>query len=156
MNPSTSASQPSALSEKLLELFENENRPFAFNEIHERIGKQHSKQAIQKSIESQVSRNQIIEKTYGKQKIYCVNNKSTSKQEVMIHAIHRILYWFGFVSLRSWKSTWKQRTIRFINIQNQMPSCWSAVEQLNRSWREIPTKFPFLFSKRNSSNWPRA
>lgn len=84
MNQSTSATQPS-LSEKLLKFMENENRPYAFSEIHERLGKQHSKQAIQKAIESRVARNQIIEKTYGKQKIYCVNNKlgNVNNQEVM-------------------------------------------------------------------------
>lgn len=85
--PSTSATLPqqSLLSEKVLSFMEIENRPFAFTEMHERLGKQHSKQAIQKSIDSQISRNRIIEKTYGKQKIYCVNNKlgNANNQEVM-------------------------------------------------------------------------
>lgn len=74
MNPST-LSNPGSLSEKLLKLMSEENCPIAFNDIHERIGKDNAKQTVQKAIDWHVAKGRIIEKTYDKQKIYCINNK---------------------------------------------------------------------------------
>jgi hypothetical protein len=74
MSSSTPA-QAQPLSEKLFQLMEAENRPFAFNDIHERIGKSIAKQPLQKALELLIAKKRIIEKVYGKQKVFCVNNK---------------------------------------------------------------------------------
>ena len=63
------------LNEKLLKLMESENRPYTFNDIHERLGKQYAKQAVQKSVDIHVTNRRFIEKTVGKLNIYCFNNK---------------------------------------------------------------------------------
>lgn len=62
------------LSEQLLKVMESENRPCTFSSIHERLGKLIAKNSLQKAIDLQVASRRIIEKTYGKQKFYCVNN----------------------------------------------------------------------------------
>lgn len=74
------------LAEKLLEVMETENRPFAFNDIHERVGKSNAKPSLQKCIDLQVINRRILEKMYGKQKIYCINNKlSKTNNEAVIN-----------------------------------------------------------------------
>lgn len=70
----SSSNHPEKLSEKLLKLMENENRPFAINEIHERIGKQFDKSMLEKCLQKHVHGNRIMERTNGKQKIFCFNN----------------------------------------------------------------------------------
>lgn len=56
---------------------EHENRPFAFADIHSRLGKHLQKQTLQKCLDLQVGKQRILEKTYGKLKVYCINNKSS-------------------------------------------------------------------------------
>lgn len=63
---------------------EKENRPFAFNDIHERIGKQVAKQLLEKTIEQQVAGNRLNERTNGKLKVYCYNN---SRNKINIDAV---------------------------------------------------------------------
>lgn len=54
---------------------ESENRPYTLTDIHERIGKQYSKQVVQKCIDIHVANKRFIEKINGKLNIYCFNNK---------------------------------------------------------------------------------
>lgn len=63
------------LSKRLLKLMQDKNRPFAFNEIHQQLGALIGKASLQKCINHELASQRIIEKTYGKQTIYCVNNK---------------------------------------------------------------------------------
>lgn len=68
-------------------MMESENRPFSFNDIQKRMGESIAKVAIQKSIELLVAKERMVEKTYGKQKIYCVNNKlSKVNSEAVINS----------------------------------------------------------------------
>lgn len=73
-----------SLHEKVLSFLDQENRPMAINEIHERIGKDNPKHAVQKAIEMLVACRKIIEKTYVKQKIFVINQSKSkiSNEEV--------------------------------------------------------------------------
>ena len=73
-----------SLHERVLSLMDQENRPMAINEIHERIGKDFLKQAVQKAIELLVASKKVLEKTYVKQKIFVINqsNSKISNEEV--------------------------------------------------------------------------
>ncbi|XP_037914158.1 homologous-pairing protein 2 homolog isoform X2 [Hermetia illucens] len=57
----------------LLKFLHDNMRPFSFNDIHERCAKSESRSAVQKAIDSLVSREKVIEKQIGKQKIYFLN-----------------------------------------------------------------------------------
>lgn len=73
-----SEDQTQTLSAKLLKVMQSENRPLAFSDIHERVGKLTSTKSLQSAIDLHVANDRIIEKTYGKQKIFCINNKSSA------------------------------------------------------------------------------
>jgi 23S rRNA A2030 N6-methylase RlmJ len=77
--PMSSTSSSDSLKENLLNFMARENRPFAFYDIHSRLGKHlHrdlQKQELQTGLEMLVAKKQILEKTYGKLKVYCINNK---------------------------------------------------------------------------------
>lgn len=76
METSKPSNKPMPFSGKLLKFLEQENKPFTLNTIHERMGKDINKKTIQSNIEILVAQGQIIEKTVGKLKVYCVNNKN--------------------------------------------------------------------------------
>lgn len=69
------SSNPESLLEKLLKVMRDKNRPFGFSDYYGQIGKDHAKQTALKAINWHVAKGRIIEKTYGKQKVYCINNK---------------------------------------------------------------------------------
>jgi len=58
--------------ETILQYFKAQNRPYSVNDIAQ-ILKEHGKAAIQKSIDLLVVDGKLIEKTYGKQKVYAIN-----------------------------------------------------------------------------------
>lgn len=51
---------------------QNQNRPYSANDIVTNLHKEYGKGAVQKALDELVSQNKIIEKVYGKQKVYCV------------------------------------------------------------------------------------
>lgn len=73
-----------SLHDKVLSFMDQANRPMAINEIHEKVGKENQKQAVQKAIELLVASKKLIEKTYVKQKIFVINqsNSKISNEEV--------------------------------------------------------------------------
>lgn len=73
-----------SLHDKVLSFMDQANRPMAINEIHEKVGKDNQKQAVQKAIELLVASKKLIEKTYVKQKIFVINqsNSKISNEEV--------------------------------------------------------------------------
>lgn len=73
-----------SLHDKVLTFMDQANRPMAINEIHEGIGKDNQKQAVQKAIELLVASKKLIEKIYVKQKIFVINqsNSKISNEEV--------------------------------------------------------------------------
>lgn len=67
--------KPMPLSGKLLKFLEQENKPFMLNAIHDRMGKEISKKVLESNVDLLVARGHLIEKTSGKSKVYCINNK---------------------------------------------------------------------------------
>lgn len=57
--------------EKVLEFMNTQNRPFSFSQIQKNSG-DFSKSDIEKALQHLVDNSRVFEKTYGKQKIYCV------------------------------------------------------------------------------------
>lgn len=51
---------------------QNQNRPYSTNDIVTNLHKEYGKTAVQKALDELVSQNKIIEKIYGKQKVYCI------------------------------------------------------------------------------------
>lgn len=64
----------------VLKFLEAQNRPFSTIDISQQL-KQHTKGQIDKALASLVSHKKVIEKTYGKQKIYCIIQSSDSNTE---------------------------------------------------------------------------
>jgi len=60
---------------KVLEYLSSTNRPFNINDIQNNLHNEFGKSGIVKAIENLVEANSIIEKTYGKQKIYFINQE---------------------------------------------------------------------------------
>lgn len=56
----------------VLTYLQNQNRPFSANDLVTNLGKEHGKAAIQKALDEFVSQGKVLEKVYGKQKVYCI------------------------------------------------------------------------------------
>lgn len=71
--------------EKLLKLMNDKNEPFNFSEIHELIGKEVSELTLRQGIAWHIAKRQIVENTFGIEKVYCINNKLSNfnSDEVM-------------------------------------------------------------------------
>nr|XP_029713508.1 homologous-pairing protein 2 homolog [Aedes albopictus] len=55
----------------ILKLLDEQQRPFSLSDISEKV-KELGKSTVQKALDSLVRRGKIIEKVYGKQRIYCI------------------------------------------------------------------------------------
>ncbi|MCL4128774.1 UNVERIFIED_CONTAM: hypothetical protein GTU68_029210 [Idotea baltica] len=58
---------------KIYDYLKQQNRPYSTNDIFLNLHKEFGKTAVQKSLDSLVEKGSIKEKTYGKQKVYVVN-----------------------------------------------------------------------------------
>ncbi|XP_044263179.1 homologous-pairing protein 2 homolog [Tribolium madens] len=63
--------------DEVLQFLSTQNRPFTINNIMEGLNKQLSKTQIVTAVNKLVENNKVIEKNCGKQKIYCVPQKSS-------------------------------------------------------------------------------
>lgn len=71
----------------VLKYFQDQNRPFSANEISQTL-KDIGKNAIMTAIDELVEEKKVMEKTYGKQKVYCIvqdddGNKGNMDMELM-------------------------------------------------------------------------
>ncbi|KRT82493.1 hypothetical protein AMK59_4254 [Oryctes borbonicus] len=64
--------------DEVLQFMQIQNRPFSSNDIMQNVNKEHGKTAIQKALDKLVSKNKVFEKSYGKQKVYCVVQEETN------------------------------------------------------------------------------
>lgn len=55
----------------VLKYLQNQNRPFSANDLVSNL-KDYGKSAIQKGLDDLVSKGKVLEKVYGKQKVYCI------------------------------------------------------------------------------------
>lgn len=156
---SSSSIKPQPLAEKLLAVMETENRPFAFADIHERVGKATAKHLLLKCIDLHVANHRIIEKTYGKQKIYCFNNKlSKVNSEAVTNREFRSNFLFQFSRFRSNNTTSASWRRIFKRTQNPSGSYSRASPRLKDSWKSTRLTFPCRFPcfKRSTMRSPRA
>ncbi|XP_055908837.1 homologous-pairing protein 2 homolog [Eupeodes corollae] len=70
------------VSKEVLSLLQEGNKPYSVNDIFEKCGKQHGKAAVQKALDSLLFREKIIEKAFGKQKIYFIRQSNYDAKEV--------------------------------------------------------------------------
>ncbi|KAF2883565.1 hypothetical protein ILUMI_22629 [Ignelater luminosus] len=67
------------------------NRPFSINDLLQNDSlKTHGKAAVQKSLDKLVDQQKVIEKTYGKQKIYCVAQEDAVNSTQMEENLRKI------------------------------------------------------------------
>ncbi|XP_073987291.1 homologous-pairing protein 2 homolog isoform X2 [Rhodnius prolixus] len=66
-------------SQAVLKYLQDTNRPYSANDIVQNMHKEYSKSQIQKSLDELVADGSIIEKVYGKQKVYCIKQKETAE-----------------------------------------------------------------------------
>lgn len=58
--------------EAVYEFMKIHNRPYSLNDILQNVDKELGKSAVQKAVDKLVDKNKLFEKTYGKQKVYCI------------------------------------------------------------------------------------
>lgn len=58
------------------------NRPYSANDIMLNLHKEFGKTAIQKALDELVGEGKVLEKTYGKQKVYCIKQEIVSNSQV--------------------------------------------------------------------------
>ncbi|XP_015837252.1 homologous-pairing protein 2 homolog isoform X1 [Tribolium castaneum] len=63
--------------DEILQFLYDQNRPYTINNIMEGFNKQLSKSQVVSAVNKLVEKNKVIEKNCGKQKIYCVPQKSS-------------------------------------------------------------------------------
>uniref|UniRef100_A0A6P7G349 Homologous-pairing protein 2 homolog n=1 Tax=Diabrotica virgifera virgifera TaxID=50390 RepID=A0A6P7G349_DIAVI len=61
-----------ACNEVVLKFLEEHNRPFSANDIQSGVKGDFGKSAVQKALDFLVKKEQVREKAYGKQKVYCI------------------------------------------------------------------------------------
>lgn len=64
--------------EAVYTFMKNQNRPYSLTEIQQNVSKEYGKAAIQKALNTLVEKDKLFEKTYGKQKAYCVVQEDAS------------------------------------------------------------------------------
>lgn len=65
----------------VLAYMQKENRPFSVNDIVQNLNKEFGKTAIQKGVDELVSQSKLLEKTYGKQKVYCITQEDEGQDQ---------------------------------------------------------------------------
>ncbi|XP_055854736.1 homologous-pairing protein 2 homolog [Episyrphus balteatus] len=70
------------VSKEVLSLLQEGNKPYSVNEVFEKCGKEYGKAAVQKALDSLLFREKIVEKAFGKQKIYFIRQSSYDPKEV--------------------------------------------------------------------------
>lgn len=157
---SSSSSNSMPLNEKLLKLMESENRPYTFNDIHDRIGKEYPKQVVEKCIDNHVANKRFIEKISGKLKIFCFSNKLN---EISIETVSDFKLFLSFCSPTvqtkskqfhvDSKSRTSERSMRRSgNTQNQLARSKSALNSSNRFWKKVPTRFRSPFFRHSTTH----
>ncbi|KAL9704161.1 hypothetical protein quinque_007679 [Culex quinquefasciatus] len=68
---STASSEPPSTKAAVLKFLDDQQRPFSLADICEKV-KDLGKSSVAKALDSLVGRGKVIEKVYGKQKIYCI------------------------------------------------------------------------------------
>ncbi|EDV27229.1 homologous-pairing protein 2-like protein [Trichoplax sp. H2] len=72
----TKQSKDDAIIKVVLEYFYQQNRPYSIVDIFNNLHKEYGKTAINKAVLDLVEEKKLIEKTYGKQKVYVINQAS--------------------------------------------------------------------------------
>lgn len=65
--------------EAVFKYLESTNRPYSANDIVQNMHKEFGKTAVQKALDDLVSQSRVLEKVYGKQKIYCVKQSEAEE-----------------------------------------------------------------------------
>jgi hypothetical protein len=68
--------------EEVLKYLENTNRPYSVNNIVLNLHDQFGKGAIQKALDTLVANNFVLEKIYGKQKIYVIRQSDDNQKSI--------------------------------------------------------------------------
>lgn len=71
------------------------NRPYSANDIVMNLHKQFGKTAVQKALDSLVIADDVLEKTYGKQKVYVIKqdpNDCPTAEEIKGFFFYRLCY----------------------------------------------------------------
>lgn len=70
------------VSEEVYAFLRKQNRPFSANDVAQNVSKEFGKSTIQKALDKLVSKKKIIEKPYGKQKIYFVKQEDVKSEDM--------------------------------------------------------------------------
>ncbi|XP_043240566.1 homologous-pairing protein 2 homolog [Amphibalanus amphitrite] len=68
-------------SSSVFKYLHDQNRPYSVTDIHMNLHKEYGKTAVQKSLDALVEEKKVMEKVYGKQKVYVVNQELFPKAE---------------------------------------------------------------------------
>lgn len=109
-------------SEAVYTFLKNENRPYSVGDILQRLGDIHGKSSVQKTLDKLVEKQKVIEKTYGKQKIYCVSQEDDRKKSDIDNSLRAIDQEVNSVTsnLRTIEGTLHSQTLELRNLENQM------------------------------------
>ncbi|GFT06153.1 homologous-pairing protein 2 homolog [Nephila pilipes] len=71
----------SNINKQILDYLKDQNRPYSVIDIHNNLHKEHGKTAVMKALEILVNDGKVKEKTYGKQKIYFVDQNEFANSD---------------------------------------------------------------------------
>lgn len=74
--------------EAVLKYLADTNRPYSANDITQNLNKKFGKTEILRALDALVSKEQIMEKVYGKQKVYCALQEDDDKDQVFLMKLY--------------------------------------------------------------------
>ncbi|XP_025837439.1 homologous-pairing protein 2 homolog [Agrilus planipennis] len=109
-------------SEEIYEFLKSQNRPYSANDILQNVGKDHNKSAVLKSLDKLVHKNKVIEKVYGKQKIYCIAQDETTDPQKLNEELREIDRQITEVStkLKDVENNLQAHTAQITSLQGKM------------------------------------
>lgn len=118
-------------SEAVYEFLKEHNRPFSLNDILASVGKSEGKAAVQKALDKLVHKDKVFEKTYGKQRVYCIVQDKTVDTKNMDGELRRLdqeIYALT-TNLTSLQEKLQLDTIDLKSLQNKMSTEEASIER---------------------------
>lgn len=79
-----------AINQSVLQFMQAGGRPYALNDVYDKLGKDFGKTALQKALDALTSQKKLIEKAYGKQKVYAVAQR---KENTDPEKVSYFIFW---------------------------------------------------------------
>lgn len=76
--------------EAVLKYMVAQNRPYSATDVTMNLGNQHSKGSVQKALEQLAQQGRLLEKEYGKQKVYCALQSGGASKETLAKELQEL------------------------------------------------------------------